>query len=203
MALTIYGSPRSRTLRVLWLAAELDLEYQHVPYEYDDPALKSDKFLALNPCGAIPTIVDDGHRLFESLAINLYLAKKYSADRPDTLYATDLEEESALWQWSLWAHGHVEPWVQKDRSLADLVTAVGAHAEPLIEQALATLERTLGSADWLVGARFTVADLNVAAVLSPSRSSTLDLKPFPRVADWLARCYARPKAIEVRRRFAP
>jgi glutathione S-transferase len=60
MALTIYGSPRSRTMRVLWMAAELDLEFEHDPVAFDDPWLKSDEFLQLNPAGAIPTIEDDG-----------------------------------------------------------------------------------------------------------------------------------------------
>lgn len=203
MNLTIYGSPRSRTLRVLWLAAELGIDYEHVPYEFDDPTLKSSKFLALNPAGAIPTLVDDGHRLSESMAINLYLASKYSPspDRPDRLYASSLEEESAIWQWSLWAQGHLEPWLQRDTNLADLRAALGDHARQAAQQSLATLERALGDIDWLVGSRFTVADLNVAGVLSPSRSTTLQFDAFPRVADWLARCYARPMARSVRRRF--
>ena len=75
MTLTIYGSPRSRTMRVLWAAAELGLDYVHVPVPFDDPQLKSAGFLRLNPAGAVPTIVDDGFALSESLAINLYLAK--------------------------------------------------------------------------------------------------------------------------------
>ena len=79
MALTIYGSPRSRTQRVLWMAAELGLDFEHIPLEFDDPALKSAEFLALNPAGAVPTIVDDEFALAESLAINLYLAKKYGS----------------------------------------------------------------------------------------------------------------------------
>ena len=60
MALTIYGTPRSRTMRVLWLAEELGLQYEHRPLGWDDPFLKTDDFLRLNPAGAIPTIVDDG-----------------------------------------------------------------------------------------------------------------------------------------------
>jgi len=55
MALVIHGSSRSRTMRVLWMAAELGLDYEHDPIAFDDPALKSAAFLALNPAGAIPT----------------------------------------------------------------------------------------------------------------------------------------------------
>ena len=54
MALTIYGSPRSRTMRTLWMATELGLDYEHAPHEWDSPLLRSPEFLALNPAGAIP-----------------------------------------------------------------------------------------------------------------------------------------------------
>jgi glutathione S-transferase len=57
MALTIYGSPYSRTLRVLWAAAELGVSYEHVPLSFDDPALKQADFLRISPSGAIPAIV--------------------------------------------------------------------------------------------------------------------------------------------------
>ena len=83
MALTIYGSPRSRTMRVLWMAAELGLKYTHVPLEFDDPSLKQPEFLRLNVAGAIPTIVDDGVAVSESLAINLYLAKSMALRCPN------------------------------------------------------------------------------------------------------------------------
>jgi len=80
MALTIYGSPRSRTMRTLWLAAELGLKYEHVPVQADDSWLKEPAFLRLNSAGTIPTIDHDGFGLGESLAINLYLAKTFGLD---------------------------------------------------------------------------------------------------------------------------
>lgn len=201
MALTIYGSPRSRTMRVLWLATELDLDFTHVPLQFDDPALKRPDFVTLNPAGAIPTIVDDGFALSESLAINLYLAKKYGARGPAQLYPSTLRGEADAWRWSLWAQGHLEPWVQKDQMLADLIAAIGGRARAMVEASLAVLEKTLAERPCLLGERFTVADLNVAAVLSPSRSRHLELRPYPRAAAWLDRCYSRPAAVETRRRF--
>ena len=76
MALTIYGSPRSRTMRTLWAAAELGLAYTHVPLAWNDPALKEPEFLRLNSAGTIPTIVDDDFALgygldYEGLYRNL------------------------------------------------------------------------------------------------------------------------------------
>jgi glutathione S-transferase len=199
MALTIYGSPRSRTLRVLWTAAELGLDYEHVPLAFDDPALKSAEFLKLNPAGAIPTIVDDGFALSESLAINLYLAKTYGAG---SLYPLTPHGEAQAWRWTVWAQGHLEPWVQGDALLAKLQASMGENARPVVESALGLLDRTLDDRAWLVGDGFSVADLNVACVLSPSRTARLDLSPFPQVHAWLARCYARPAAVATRTRFA-
>ena len=199
MALTIYGSPRSRTLRVLWAAAELGLDYEHVPLAFDDPALKSAEFLKLNPAGAIPTIVDDGFALSESLAINLYLAKAYGAG---WLYPSTPQGEAQAWRWSLWAQGHLEPWVPYDAPLVKLRAAMGEAALAVVAPALGLLDRTLDDRPWLVGEDFSVADLNVAGVLSPSRAARLDLAPFAQVRDWLARCYARPAAVATRTRFA-
>ena len=198
MALTIYGSPRSRTMRVLWAAAELGLEHVHVPLAFDDPALKEAWFLRLNPAGAVPVIVDDGFALAESLAINLYLAKKYGEGG---LYPADAQAEAEVWRWTVWAQGHLEPWVQQDALLAEMRAAVGPHAQEAIAGALGVLDRALAGREWLVGAGFTVADLNVAAVLSPSRARYLDFAPLPQAARWLARCYARPASVATRQRF--
>jgi len=199
MALTIHGSARSRTMRVLWMAAELGLAFKHDPIAFDDPALKTEAFLSLNPAGAIPTLEDGDFALPESLAINLYLAKRYGLGR---LYPTSVADEAQVWRWSLWAQGQLEPWLMRDALLLELRSALAGRTAPMIAAALATLERALAYRPWLLGEAFTVADLNVAGVLSPSRSSELDLAPTPAVADWLGRCYARPAAIETRARHA-
>ena len=201
MALTIYGSPRSRTMRVLWTAAELSLAYEHIPLSWDDPALKAPAFLKLNPAGTIPVIVDDGFALAESLAINLYLARTYGASGAAPLWPEDLRAQADAWRWSLWAQGHLEPWAQGDVRTAPLHEAAGALMLAMAQPGLAHLEDVLANRSWLIGDHFTVADLNVCAVLSPSRTARLDLEPFPVLRHWLARCYARPAAVETRRRF--
>lgn len=202
MALTIYGSPRSRTMRILWTAAELGLEYTHVPLAYDDPVLKSPEFRRVNPAGTIPAIDDDGVTLSESLAINLYLTKKYGSSGATPLYPQTIEGEADVWRWTLWAQGHLEPWVQRDALLADMRAAIGGHANEMIGQSLSLLEATLSRRRWLSAEYFTVADLNVAAVLSPSRAAHIDFAQRPHAGDWLSRCYARPAATAVRARFA-
>lgn len=189
-------------MRVLWMATELNLDFDHVSMEFDDPRLKEDAFTALNPAGAIPTIVDDGYAVAESLAINLYLAKKYADRAPGQLYALNPAEEADIWRWTLWAQGHLEPWVQKDALLAELIVAIGTDRDAMIRQSLQVLDRVLGRETWLAADRFTVGDLNVAAVLSPSRAGSLDLSCCEHVARWLQACYTRPAAIATRERFA-
>lgn len=203
MTITLYGSPRSRTMRVLWMTAELSLEFEHVPYEFDDPALKTPEFLELNPAGAIPTLVDDDFALSESLAINLYLAERYGREGSEPLYPDTPQAQAEAIRWTLFAQGHLEPWVQKDALLAGLIEAIRDRARGMVEQSLGVLERVLTDSPWLLGGTFTVADLNVAAVLSPSRASLLDLTRYPHVRQWLTRCYERPAARAARRRFDP
>ena len=189
-------------MRTLWAAEELGLDYELRPIGWDDPWLKGPEFLAINPAGTIPAIVDDGFALAESLAINLYLTRKYGGAGEAALYAGDPEDEARIWRWSLWAQGSLEPWVQRDVLWRQALAPIREAAAPLLGRAIAHLDGELQRGPWLIADRFTVADLNVAAVLSPSRSTELDLNNYPAVREWLARCYARPAARAVRARYA-
>ena len=202
MALTIYGSSRSRTMRTLWMAEELRLDYQHAPVVWDDPWLKTAEFLRLNPAGAVPTIDHDGFGLGESLAINLYLAKTFGSTGPTPLYPSDSKAEAQVWRWTLFAQAHLEPWVRRDggRPVYDGSLAEFALAEA--HKALTQLDAFLADHKWLVGEDFTVADFNVACVLSPSRTSSLDMTGHRPTLAWLSRCYGRPGAITARLKFA-
>lgn len=193
MALTIYGSPQSRTMRVLWAATELALDYEHLPLAWDDPALKAPDFLRLNPAGTIPTIVHDGFALSESMAINLYLARTFSEDS-SSLYPRSPTGEAEVWRWTLWAQAHLEPWVQRDAAVTGLRQEAGDRLAKLIDRSFSVLDRALCGRSWLVGDAFTIADLNVAGVLSPSRVSDFDLSPFGDLNSWLSACYQRPAA---------
>ena len=194
MALKIYGSAQSRTVRVLWAAAELGLQFEHIPLAWSDPALKSPAFLHVNPIGRVPAIDDDGFRLSESLAIILYLAKK--AGSP--LYPNTLQDEALTWSWTLWATYDLESLLHRDARRPP----VPREANSAIAEALGILDRALSASDYLLGPRFTIVDLNVAGVLSPTRAARLDLEPFALVRAWLARCYGRPACIEARRALA-
>lgn len=201
MTLTIYGSPRSRTMRVLWMAAELGLDYTHVSLGFDDPALKESSFLRINPMGTVPAIVDGDVVLSESLAINLYLAKKYGSGGAAPLYPNTAPGEAEVWRWTLWAQGHLEPWVQRDAFMADIRGAAADHIQTALRPSLSKLNQALSQRTWPTGDHFSVGDLNVAAILSPSRTQAIDMDGLPKIRAWLARCYERPAAVAVRQRF--
>src|SRR4029078_10409184 len=174
--LKIYGIARTRAFRALWMAKELGLDYEHDPVESGDAGARTPEFLAINPNGRLPVIVDDGFVLFESLAITLYLAKK---DSSGVLYPGSLEGEAKAWQWSLWAVTEVDRGVniwslhavrlpEAERDAQKREAALKVLAAPF-----KVLDAAVGKQAFLLGDTFTVADLNVAAVIS--RAVDMDL----------------------------
>jgi len=202
MVLTIFGSPRSRAMRTLWMAEELGVDYQHVPISWDDPWLKTPEFLRLNPAGAVPAIDHDGFGLGESLAINLYLAKTFGSTGSAPLYPGDARSEAEVWRWTLYAQAHLEPWVRRDGGRPVYEGALAEFALAEAHTALRQLDAYLTRREWLVGDYFTVADFNVACVLSPSRTGPLDMTDHQPTMAWLSRCYGRPAAAAARAKFA-
>lgn len=184
------------------MAEELGLDYQHVPVAWDDPWLKTDAFRRVNPLGAVPAIDHDGFCLAESLAINLYLAKTFRSPGPDALYPADAAGEADAWRWTLWAQAHLEPWVRRDGGLPVYKGPMAPFAEAEAHRALDQLDAALSCRPWLSQDRFTIADFNVACVLSPSRSKPLVVDRHAPTVDWRKRCYDRPAAKAVRARHA-
>ena len=196
--LRIYGAAKSRGMRVLWMAGELGLQYEHRDYLPRSGETQTPEYRALNPNGRVPTIDDDGFVLSESMAINLYLAKKHKSP----LYPTDVKNEALAWQWSLWETDrldrqivnyvrHTKDLPEKERK-ADLADASWKEIVP----ALDVLEAALSKSEWLAGPAFSVADLNVAGALY--RGLFVDLGKWPRTKAWLTRCWERPAAKRVR-----
>ena len=95
----IYGKPRSRTFRCLWMAEETGVPYENVKTEFDRGEARTPEFLRINPNGHVPALEDGDVRLFESLAINLYLARRYGG----ALWPRDVADEGRVFQWSIWA----------------------------------------------------------------------------------------------------
>ena len=189
----LYGVPGSRAMRSLWMLEELGVPYENVKVDFVK-GTKTPEFSKLNPNGHIPVLHDGDLVLWESLAINLYLARKHDKG----LWPTSIEDEGRAYQWSVWAmteleeplltallHRVVFPAEQRDAKKAD--DAAMRFAKPL-----GVLDGALADREYLLGPQFTVADLNVASVMAWARMAKLDLASAPHTAAWLTRCTSRP-----------
>jgi glutathione S-transferase len=190
--LKIYGTSRSRANRVIWMAEELGISYETISVDLSAP--RDPAFLAVNPNGRLPAIDDDGFHLFESMAINLYLAKKHGGP----LTPRDLGEDAKMIQWSFWAVSELEkpgldylmhtmflPPEKRDASIP-------GKALETLKRPIAVLDQALEASGYLVGARFTAADLNVGNFVAYLASAREFLGQYPHVADFVGAVVARP-----------
>lgn len=196
--ITLYGHPYSRAHRVMWMLKELELPFAHVPTDFRGGATRTLEHLAINPNGRVPALDDNGLVLFESLAINLYLARRYGGP----LAPADIAEEALATQWSFWVATEVE----KPLLLAAanrMLFAEGGRDPAQAELACRKLDRPfkvldaqLAQRSYLLGDRFIVADLNVSAVMTLIPISGVPIDAYPAMAAWLDRCLERPAAAD-------
>jgi glutathione S-transferase len=194
MTLRLHGVATSRAARCLWLLEELGVPYEHVPQGYRDNAARTPEFLRINPNGHVPALEDGEVVVWESMAINLYLARRCGGP----LAAASLAEEADLLRWSFWVmtecerhalailmHRVAMPAERRRAALAD-------EGERALARPFAVLEDHLDGRPWITGERFTVADVNVGSVLAWTGAAPALQAAHPRLAGWLARCLARP-----------
>ena len=203
--LKVYGVPMSRAARTHWMCRELGVPFDQISVQFADGSTKKPEYLAINPNGRIPAIQDGDFILYESMAINLYLARKH----PGPLTPSTLEDEARAWQWSFWVMTEVEkpllnvllqrlelpagsPEAKYFRQRVPKDASKESEALAELPKPFAVLEGELGKRMWLVGDRFTVTDLNVASVMAWTRMANVELTDSPRIAEWLDRCMSRP-----------
>jgi len=213
MSLTIHGIPASRAVRPLWAATELGLDFTHVPTPYQGGATRTPGFLALNPNGHIPVVVDARPEgdvvVWESMACALYIARHHGQPDGRSITPANPREDAEALRWSFWVvteceadaltvlmHRLVMPAERRKPELADA-------AERRLAVPLRVIERHLqqqherGEA-YLAAARFTVADLCVASVLNWARVARKLMVEHPLTHDWIVRCTERPAHVAVK-----
>ena len=202
---TLYGVFRSRASRPIWLLYELDEAFEHIPViqAYRLPKASapdapfnttSADFLKVNPQGQIPAYVEGDLILTESLSITNHIART----RGGALGPQTPAEQALIDQWTLLAVTAVEG------PALEILNVVGAGGDKTPEgqgaiainaeklrRPLKRLQAHLSSHSWLVGDRFTVADLNLAECLRYAQGHPTLMGEFPAVKAWLERCQSR------------
>ncbi len=197
MAIKLFGAPPNRTHRVLWMLEEGGLEYELIRLHTVEEIAASEELARHNPNRKVPTLVDDDVAVWDSMAINLYLAQRY-----ELLLPTEKAGFAHAVQWSLFAQADLDghllaaakagAGVEEDRAEDVVRRAMESLGRPL-----SALERILEERSHLVGSEFSVADLNVASVLVVARPVGVDLAPYPHLGAWLRGCLRRPAARDV------
>ena len=198
MALKIYGIARSRAFRTLWMAKELGLDYENVEIDFATGETRAPEYLAINPNGHVPAIDDDGFMLWESMAINLYLAKKHGKRQPlsDPLRGRGAGLAMELLGDDRGRAAGADRDVQP-RAFARGQARCGAGRR---------MPRRRSAGRLMVLDRRSPARPTCSASTSPSPTSTspassswarparIDMSRVPKAADWLKRCAERPAA---------
>jgi glutathione S-transferase len=189
MSLTLYYNPQSRARTTRWLLEELGVRYALAPVSYEDGSMRSSEFLALNPMGKIPVIVDDGVAVTESVAIAIYLCDKYKSPN-DLAPALHDPLRGPYLRWLVYYAAGLEP--------AMTQKLVGFELNPRTagwgsyEQVVSVLKDLLAKADpWILGKRFTAVDV----VLGNGVSFGMQIGAFPKELEFTAYCdrlLARP-----------
>ncbi|HMJ57123.1 MAG TPA: glutathione S-transferase family protein [Polyangiaceae bacterium] len=188
-----FGSPASSSGRTHWLLEELQVPYEYRRVNRREGQTRTPEFLAMNPSGNLPFLQDGDIKLFESVAINFYLAEKYGG----SLWTTALPERALIYQWSLWAvatlqpvvldimyHSAVLPEPERDARVVD-------RARASLPRYLQTLETSLDQKQYLVSDTFSVADINAASVVNIAPAVGFSLDGYPVTKAWLQRLKGR------------
>jgi glutathione S-transferase len=192
----LYGFGPARSLRALWGLKELGLEFEFIPVNLQAGEQRRPEFLALNPAGKLPVLVDGDFVITESAAIVLYLAEKH---REKGLMPTGLRERAQVYRWILFAVTELEQplWRMAKHSFLypehkRLARDIDLAREEFMAMA-AILDRHMEGRQYIVGDRVTVADCVTAYLMDWANERQL-LGRFPNLAAYLRRMYARSTA---------
>ncbi len=193
---TLYYTPGAASFLVHWMLIELDLPHQLARVDLAAREQKSPDYLALNPNGTVPTLIEDGSAHCEAAALALDLAERDPAHR----FAPVAGDPSrrALLQWMFNLANVVQPlfrqwWYPHEPAGAALADAVRSHLAPRIEAEWARLDAHLAAhGPHLLGDRLSVADFYLVMLMRWSRNMPRPATEWPALAELAAMLKARP-----------
>lgn len=184
----LFWAPRTRAARAAWMLEETGVAYQRVPVDLTADAAERDAaFRAASPLCKVPALEDGAVRLADSAAICIYLADRY---RPGVLApALAAADRGAFLFWMVYSPGVIEPamWERVNGAKPNRHSAGWGDFDLMI----GALEAALRRGPWLLGERFTAADVMVGS--SVHFMSMFELLPdSPVLSGYMERCLARP-----------
>jgi glutathione S-transferase len=195
--LRILGKPTSINVRkVLWTCVELDLPFEREDYGSGQGATDTPEFLALNPNGLVPVLVDGATVLWESNTICRYLAARYGDGR---LLPAEPAERALVEQWMDWQATELNTaWRY---AFMGLVRNSPAHGDPVqLAAGIAQWNRNMGILErrleqtgaWVAGDAFSLADVVLGLSLNRWQMTPIEHPELPAVQAWAARLWSRP-----------
>ena len=195
----LYAFPPSpNTWKVRAVAAHLGIALDMEYVDLFKGASHTPAYLAINPTGRTPSLVDGDFKLGESTAIMQYVASQ----KPNSLWPNDARTRADIMRWQSWALAH---WSKEGcepllfQRLVKQLLNLGAADEPVVARGLecfnkeaAVLEAHLAKQSYLVGKELTLADFSVAAPLFYAKEAGMPLAPYGRVQEWFGRVSALP-----------
>jgi glutathione S-transferase len=203
MAMTFFYAPRSSATRVLWALEELGVPFEKVRVDLSKGEQKKPDFLAINPNGKVPAMIDGDAKLFESLAILLHLGDRYGAAK--RLWpAPGTAERAEAFAWAVWGTVTVLGAALTHATHTNSGSAyapAAEHGSPELaadskkqwETCLEILDARLERQPYVVGDGFTLVDVaNASTIAFGSMAAKLPLDGCRNVQAWIERCRARP-----------
>ena len=187
--ITLYTNPMSRGRIVHWLLEELGVPYDMKILDFEKREHKSPEYLKINPMGKVPAIVHRGTVVTEAAAICVYLADAF----PQAGLAPKLDDpkRGTYLRWIFFGVGCLEPAVLDKMFNRPPVERPGAIGYGTYETALAVLETALTPGPWILGERFSAADVFVGSQLHFG-VMTKAIAPTPVMQKYVDRIAARP-----------
>jgi glutathione S-transferase len=184
----LYWSPRSRSVRIVWLLEEAGVEYERIVVDLRDETAKADPaFRAISPMGKVPGFEDGAVRLWDSGAIACYVADQY----PQSKLAPPIgdPDRGRFLQWLMFNNAVLEP--AMGEKVANLPPNPSQYGWGSWDLMLQTFHAGLAQGPWILGEHFSAADVLLGMGANFLRTFKM-LSDDPIVFAYADRCAARP-----------
>ncbi len=187
MSIVLHHHPHSRAAHVVWMLEEVGQPYTLQPVDLTQGAQKSAAHKALNPMGKVPVLQDGPVVLTEGAAIGVYLADRYASGR--LAPALDHPDRAPFLRWCFYSPSVVEPGCMAHA--AGWTYKPGSAGWGTYPEMLDTLDAAIGDGPWLLGDRFTMADVVLGGTMQWMLQFGM-LEKRDRYTDYAARLSSRP-----------